>query len=119
MSPVLKELSFVSWFSFLTELLKEVVSTEGFDTNVGKHITKGTADDGMDPKGEKKEAQEWKYWGSRMLDLYEEFQNERPHGTWDEWVEHNSKNRHVMMATIIGVFIAVLLGLLSLCLARL
>lgn len=97
----------------------KLVSTEGFDPNVGKHTTNGTEDNGIELKGEQKEAQKWKYWGSRMLDLYEELQNERPHGTWDVWVERNSKNRHVMMATIIGVFIAVLLGLLSLGLAGL
>lgn len=95
------------------------MSTEEFDPNVSKHITNGTDDNGIELKGEQREAQKWKYWGSRMLDLYEELQNERPHGAWDIWVERNSKNRHVMMATIIGVFIAVLLGLLSLCLAGL
>lgn len=102
-----------------SKLIEKLVSTEGFDPNVGKHITNGTDDNGIELKGEQKEAQKWKYWGSRMLDLYEELQNERPHGTWDVWVERNSKNRHVMMATIIGVFIAVLLGVLSLCLAGL
>lgn len=102
-----------------TKLIAKLVSTEGFDPNVGKHNTNGTDDNGIELKGEQKEAQKWKYWGSRMLDLYEELQNERPHGTWDVWVERNSKNRHVMIATIIGVFIAVLLGLLSLGLAGL
>lgn len=102
-----------------TRLIAKLVSTEGFDPNVGKHNTNGTDGNGIELKGEQKEAQKWKYWGSRMLDLYEELQNERPHGTWDVWVERNSKNRHVMMATIIGVFIAVVLGVLSLCLAGL
>lgn len=102
-----------------SKLILKLISKEAFDPNVGKHITNGTGDNGIELKGEMKEAQKWKYWGSRMLDLYEELQNERPHGTWDVWVDRNSKNRHVMMATIIGVFIAVILGILSLCLAGL
>jgi hypothetical protein len=63
---------------------------------------------GPGSSGERREALKWKYWGSRMLDLYEELENERPYGSWDVWVERNSKDRRVMMDTIIGVFIAVL-----------
>lgn len=101
------------------KLIAKLVSTENFDPHVGKHNTNGTDENGIELRGEQKEALKWKYWGSRMLCLYEELENERPVGNWDVWVERNSKNRHVMMATIIGVFIAVLLGLLSLILAGL
>ncbi|KAJ0117984.1 hypothetical protein J7T55_014435 [Diaporthe amygdali] len=75
-------------------LIATLVSKEGFDPNVSKHITNGTDDNGIELKGEQKEAQKWEYWGSRLLDLYEELENERPHGAWDIWVERNSKNRH-------------------------
>jgi hypothetical protein len=56
------------------------------------------------------------YFGSRLMDLYEELENPKPHGWIEKWVERKSGARYVMMATLIGVVIAVLLGLAALAL---
>ncbi|CCF41709.1 hypothetical protein CH063_02658 [Colletotrichum higginsianum] len=54
------------------------------------------------------------YWGSRLMDLYDELENPRPRGLIDIWLEQRSKARHVMLATLVGVIIAVILGMLGL-----
>ncbi|KAK0382497.1 hypothetical protein CLIM01_00154 [Colletotrichum limetticola] len=54
------------------------------------------------------------YWGSRLMDLYDEVANPRPRKLIDVWLEQRSKARHVMLATLIGVIIAVILGILGL-----
>jgi hypothetical protein len=48
------------------------------------------------------------------MDLYDEIENPKPRGLLDIWLEQRSKARHVMLATLIGVMIAILLGLLGL-----
>lgn len=84
---------------------------------MGKHITNGAASNGLELPGEQKEAQAWEYWGSRLLNLYEELENEKPHGAWDAWVERYSKSRHAMFATIVGILVAIALGMVSLVVA--
>lgn len=54
------------------------------------------------------------YFGSRLLDLYEEVQHPQPRGLVERWLERRSGGRHVMMATLVGVIIAVVLGFLGL-----
>jgi hypothetical protein len=54
------------------------------------------------------------YFGSRLMDLVDELDNPRPHSVVEKWFERKSGARHVMMATLIGVFIAVILGFLGL-----
>jgi hypothetical protein len=54
------------------------------------------------------------YFGSRLADLYEELQNPAPYGLIEKWLERKSGARYVMLATLTGVFIAVLLGILAL-----
>ncbi|KAK8098768.1 uncharacterized protein PG998_012009 [Apiospora kogelbergensis] len=56
----------------------------------------------------------YKWLGPRMMDLYEELENPTPRGLLDQWLERKSRARHVMLATVIGVFAAVFLGVLSL-----
>lgn len=48
------------------------------------------------------------------MDLYDELENPRPRGLIDIWLEQRSKARHVMLATLVGVIIAVILGMLGL-----
>jgi hypothetical protein len=55
------------------------------------------------------------YFGSRLADLYEEMTNPTPRGM-KKWFERRSGARYVMMATIAGVFLAILLGMASLAL---
>ncbi|KAK8109454.1 hypothetical protein PG999_007591 [Apiospora kogelbergensis] len=56
----------------------------------------------------------YKWLGPRMMDLYEELENPTPRGLLDQWLDRKSRARHVMLATVIGVFAAVFLGVLSL-----
>jgi hypothetical protein len=53
------------------------------------------------------------HFGTRLGDLYEEMMNPTPRG-FEKWLERNSGARSVMMATLAGVFLAILLGILSL-----
>ena len=53
---------------------------------------------------------EYWYLNDRLLDLYDELQDPKPRGWLEEWMERRSGGRYVMMATLIGVFIAILLG---------
>ncbi|TGJ79193.1 hypothetical protein E0Z10_g9577 [Xylaria hypoxylon] len=56
----------------------------------------------------------YEYWGRRVMDLYDELENPTPRGLLEKWMERKSGARYVMMATLAGVLIAVLLGILSL-----
>ncbi|KAK6856328.1 hypothetical protein PG995_006515 [Apiospora arundinis] len=56
----------------------------------------------------------YQWLGPRLRDLHEELENPSPRGMLDRWLEHRSRARHVMLATVIGVFAAVILGVLSL-----
>ncbi|KAI0545436.1 hypothetical protein F4679DRAFT_477958 [Xylaria curta] len=56
----------------------------------------------------------YEYWGSRLVDLHDELENPTPRGFIETWMERKSGARYVMMATLAGVLIAILLGILSL-----
>lgn len=56
----------------------------------------------------------YQYWGSRLMDLYDELENPKPRKLWDIWLERKSKARHVMLATLVGIIIAIILGVLGL-----
>jgi hypothetical protein len=53
------------------------------------------------------------YWVYRLRDLHDELANPKPRG-YHEWWEKISKPRHVMLATIGGIIIAIILGVGSL-----
>ncbi|KAI3544490.1 hypothetical protein CSPX01_05615 [Colletotrichum filicis] len=48
------------------------------------------------------------------MDLYDELENPRPRRPIYVWLERRSKARHVMLATLIGVIIAIILGIMGL-----
>jgi len=54
------------------------------------------------------------YFGSRLAELYDELQNPTPRSWFQTWLERKSGARYVMMATLIGVGIAIVIGLLGL-----
>ncbi|KAJ5885186.1 hypothetical protein N7495_009696 [Penicillium taxi] len=56
----------------------------------------------------------YRHFGSRLRELYDEVENPSPRGFMEKWFERKSGARYVMMATFIGVIIAVILGILSL-----
>jgi hypothetical protein len=41
------------------------------------------------------------YFGSRLMDLYEELENPKPHGWIEKLMERKSAARYVMMATLV------------------
>ena len=49
-----------------------------------------------------------------MMDLYDEVDNPAPRSHWEKWLQRKSGARYVMMATLVGVATAVLLGFLGL-----
>ena len=57
---------------------------------------------------------EYHYLGTRLLELYEEMENPTPRGWVEKWLERKSGARYVMLATLVGVVIAVVLGMVSL-----
>ncbi len=59
----------------------------------------------------------FRYWGHRLMDLYDEVDNPAPRGTLERWMQRKSGARFVMMATLVGVTIAIVLGLLGLAVA--
>ncbi|KAI0474208.1 hypothetical protein F4859DRAFT_482261 [Xylaria cf. heliscus] len=56
----------------------------------------------------------YEYWGPRLMELHDEIENPTPRGLIETWMERKSGARYVMMATLAGVLIAILLGVLSL-----
>ena len=56
-----------------------------------------------------------KYLGTRLMDLYDEVDDPTPgRCCLESWLQRRSGARYVMMATLVGVAIAVILGILGL-----
>lgn len=92
-------------------MLRTLVSKQGFDPD---SLRFGTALFESSHR-ERERALCFPVWGTRLMDLYDEIENPKPRGRLDVWLERRSKSRHIMLATAVGIFTAVLLGLLSLC----
>lgn len=54
------------------------------------------------------------YFGERLAELYDELENPTPRGSLEKWLERRSGARYVMLATLIGVIFAVILGMAGL-----
>ncbi|KAI0883834.1 uncharacterized protein GGS22DRAFT_166205 [Annulohypoxylon maeteangense] len=88
-------------------LLRSLVSKEKFDPDILR----------LEPPshGSPDEQQiGYEYWGSRLIDLYDELNNPTPRGYVENWLQRKSGSRYMMMATLAGVIIAIFLGILSL-----
>ncbi|KAK3316008.1 hypothetical protein B0H66DRAFT_478959 [Apodospora peruviana] len=92
-------------------LLRNLVAKHDFDPDC---LRFGTAPFELQSTDERQRAAQFPVWGSRLMDLYDEIENPKPRGMLDAWLERRSKSRHVMMATIVGVSVAIVLGILSL-----
>jgi hypothetical protein len=53
------------------------------------------------------------YFGTRLATLYEELENPTPRG-FEKWFQRKSGARYIMMATLVGVVIAIILAVASL-----
>ena len=54
------------------------------------------------------------YLGKQLEELLDEVEHPLPRGRIAKWIQRNSNSRHMMMATLLGVAFAILLGFLSL-----
>ncbi|PTD13443.1 hypothetical protein FCULG_00004422 [Fusarium culmorum] len=54
------------------------------------------------------------YLADRLATLYDELQNPQPRSRFQRLIQRKSSTRHMMMATLIGVVFAILLGMVSL-----
>jgi len=59
------------------------------------------------------------YLADRLEELYQESQNPRPRSWLDEQLQRRSGARYMMLATLVGVVFAVLLGMAALALSAL
>jgi hypothetical protein len=57
---------------------------------------------------------DYTYFGTRLKEIYDEIQHPSPRRDWENWFQKYSAQRHMLMATMIGVFIAVVIGILGL-----
>ena len=57
---------------------------------------------------------EYRYLRTRLLELYDELQDPKPRGGWEEWLQRWSASRYTMLATLVGIIIAILLGVAGL-----
>ncbi|OTA90019.1 hypothetical protein M434DRAFT_398257 [Hypoxylon sp. CO27-5] len=88
-------------------LLQSLVSSSSFDPDILKFEHSSIRRVG-------EENVSYTYFADRLSDLYNELQNPRPRGWLEQEMERKSGARHMMMATLIGVVFAVLLGIASL-----
>jgi len=89
-------------------LLGSLVSKNGFDPDIARIVDSSAHLSGTG------EPVRYQYWGSRLLDLYDELENPTPRGFFEKWLQRRSGARYVMMATLVGVAFAVVLGIFGL-----
>jgi len=85
-----------------------LIQKYGFDSDLLRH------DVSQCRRGDDPREFEHLYFGTRLREIYDELQNPTPHREWESWLERKSGGRYMLMATMIGVFIAVIIGLLGL-----
>ncbi|KAH6866340.1 hypothetical protein BKA58DRAFT_459976 [Alternaria rosae] len=88
-------------------LLSSLVAKHGFDEDLMRF-------ESWDHYGHNDTILSYPYFGNRLAELYEELQNPKPRTRLESWFERKSGARYMLMATMIGVFIAVLIGILGL-----
>ena len=94
------------------ELLQSLVSTAGFDPDTLRF-------DSNSIRRPEERSIKYCYFGARLLDLHAELQDPRPRGLIEKWLQRRSGARYVMLATLIGVIFAVVLGMFALALSAL
>jgi hypothetical protein len=88
------------------KLLDQLVRRHGFDSGLLAYAS-ASYRTSVDSESS------YSYFGGRLLALHNEMQSPRPHG-WLQERLGRKRDTYMLMATMIGVFIAVLIGLLSL-----
>jgi len=88
-------------------LLSSLIAKQGFDEDLLRY-------ESWDHYGHNDTILSYPYFGNRLAELYEELQNPKPRTRLENWFERKSGARYMLMATMIGVFIAVIIGILGL-----
>ncbi|KAM5354134.1 hypothetical protein ACJ41O_000784 [Fusarium nematophilum] len=91
----------------LRKLLRSLVSKCAFDPDLLNFQVSSVRRVG-------EESVPYVYLADRLADLYNELQSPRPRGWFQQSMQRKSSARHVMIATLIGVVFAILLGMASL-----
>ncbi|KAK4085020.1 uncharacterized protein Triagg1_10 [Trichoderma aggressivum f. europaeum] len=89
------------------QILCDLVSKESFDPDCLRY-------DSAVYRREGEEAASYNYFGSRLVDLFKELEDPSPRGILEKWLQRKSGARYMMMATLVGVIIAIILGILGL-----
>ena len=88
-------------------LLSSLVAKHGFDSDILRY-------ESWNHHRHNEPELSYPYFGNRLAELYEELQNPKPRTRLESWFERKSGARYMLMATMIGVFIAVIIGILGL-----
>lgn len=88
-------------------LLFSLVAKNGFDKDILKFEMPSHRD-------QEDSGPPFPYFADRLMELYGEMQNPAPRTRLESWFERKSGARYMLMATMIGVFIAVIIGILGL-----
>ena len=88
-------------------LLSSLVTKHGFDDDLLRF-------ESWDHYAHNDTILSYPYFGNRLLELYEELQNPKPRTRLESWFERKNGARYMLMATMVGVFIAVIIGILGL-----
>ncbi|KAL5091256.1 hypothetical protein Trisim1_003226 [Trichoderma cf. simile WF8] len=89
------------------QILCGLVSKESFDPDCLRY-------DSAVYRREGEEAASYNYFGARLVDLFKELEDPSPRGILEKWLQRKSGARYMMMATLVGVIIAIILGILGL-----
>ncbi|UPK92583.1 hypothetical protein LCI18_003518 [Fusarium solani-melongenae] len=89
------------------QILRDLVSKQAFDPDCLRYDAAVCMGGG---EGEIS----YSHFGNRLVDLFEELEDPSPRGILETWFQRKSGARHVMKATLIGVIIAIVLGILGL-----
>ena len=106
----IQKILFPLWDSKSVLLLESLVESSSFDPDILVYPETSIVNDD-------EEKIEFQYFGTRLSELYDELRNPRPRGRLATWLERRSGARYVMLATVIGVAFAVVLGFGSLILS--
>jgi hypothetical protein len=88
-------------------LLSSFVSEHGFDADMLRYESAAyKSKDDADVT--------YCYFGARLAELYDELQNPTPRTRLESWFERKSGGRYMLMATMVEVFIGVIIGILGL-----
>jgi hypothetical protein len=57
------------------------------------------------------------HFGDRIMDWHADLENSTARGCFEKWLQRRSDARHVMLATLAGVVVAIVLDIAGLCVA--